>query len=94
MIMTLYKFIEKKYALENTLPSIRKNNHHLSENYKDTGQFHSKRSVKKSSADRYDNMEIRKQMNNMEVSICSVMMKLDAICKRLDKLDHVLQYKH
>ena len=89
MIMTLCKFIEKKYAMKNTFPSIRNNIPHLSENDKDTDHFHSKRNVKKSSADKYDNMEIRKRMNNMEVSIGSLMLKLDAVCKRLDKLDHV-----
>ena len=86
MIMTLCKFIDKKFPLKNTFLSIRKDSPHLSENDKDTGNFHSKRNVKKSSAEKYDNMEIRKRMNNMEVSIGSLMLKLDAVCKRLDKI--------
>ena len=79
MIMTLYQSIYKKTASKNTFPT----------NDKDAGHFHSKRNVKKSNADKYDNMEVRKRMNNMEVSISSLMLKLDAVCKRLDKLDHV-----
>ena len=78
MIMTLYKFIDKKYAFKNRFPSKIKNIPQLSENDKDT--------------DKYDNMEIRKRMNNMEVSIGSLMLKLDAVCKRLNKLDQVLKH--
>ena len=82
MIMALCKYIDKKIALKNTFPI----------NDKDTSHFHSKRNVKKASVDRYDNMEMRKRMNNIGVSIGSLMLKLDAVCKRLDKLDHVFQF--